>query len=104
LQAKFNFISFFSLLTLVLIVENSLAQKLNINDDVNYKTFSIKEGFKVNEVDAMLFDDEGWLWISGRSLVPIKNQINTRKLILQRYDGSTFHDVELPDLPDIPFN
>jgi signal transduction histidine kinase len=84
-------------------VDYSFGQKLKGSAEINYKVISLKEGFKTNEVHTMLFDDEGWLWVSGRSLKPIKNQINHRQLILQRYDGIKFHDVELPSLPEITY-
>jgi signal transduction histidine kinase len=65
---------------------------------VSYRAFGEKEGFEVNRVDAMLFDDSGWLWIAGQSLRIVNHQINNRELILQRYDGNRFYTIELPDL------
>lgn len=83
---------------------SGVSQPLNIYASASYRTFTHKEGFEVNEVNSMQYDQKGWLWISGKSYQIANNQINNRKLILQRYDGNLFHTVELPDLPDEYYN
>ena len=62
------------------------------------KTFGVAEGFKVHSALSMVFDDSGWLWISGGSLELSNSGINSRNAIIQRYDGNSFYTVPLPDI------
>ena len=82
---------------------SGLAQLSNTDLTVSYRAFGEKEGFEVNRVDAMLFDDSGWLWIAGQSLRIVNHQINNRELILQRYDGNRFYTIDLPNLKSKEF-
>jgi len=69
------------------------AQENTIADKVNY---TLQDGFNVSRVTNMIYDDEGWLWICGFTHKTDDFKFNDNTFIVQRYDGLSFHSLELP--------
>jgi len=69
------------------------AQKNTIAAKVEY---TIHNGFNVSRATKMVYDNDGWLWISGFSHKTNDFKFNDNKFIVQRYDGLSFHTLELP--------
>ncbi|MEO9571660.1 MAG: sensor histidine kinase [Polaribacter sp.] len=76
----------------------------SINASINNKVFNSKNGYEVYSVNSMIFDDLGWLWVSGSTLELLEGKIDERTSIIQRYDGNRFYTVPFPDLLDGPPN
>ena len=55
------------------------------------------DGYKLDQVNAMLFDEEGWLWMSGIRNVAQNFTLGERDLLIQRFNGQTFYDIAIPD-------
>ncbi|PQJ79691.1 hypothetical protein [Polaribacter porphyrae] len=62
----------------------------------NKNTYTLQDGFNVYEVVSTVFDDLGWLWVSGSNLQLLDTDINKRTAIIQRFDGNRFHTVAVP--------
>jgi len=65
---------------------------------VSQRVFGFKEGYEVHQAQSMLYDNSGWLWISGQSLKIVGTEINVREPIIQCYSGTAFYTVALPKL------
>ena len=48
--------------------------------------------------EAMNFDEDGFLWLGGENLDSRKIILSDRDLVLQRFNGNTFHTIQLPKL------
>lgn len=67
------------------------------DDNISTRTFTSFDGLEFDRVLDMTFDDDGFLWLSGRNL-DIREIINSdEKLVIQRFDGKNFHTFPLPD-------
>ncbi|MEP0266152.1 sensor histidine kinase [Dokdonia sp.] len=70
----------------------------------NHKIYDSKDGFLVDNVSAMLFDNDGWLWIAGHRSNPNEFKIESDVSILQRYNGNSFHTIDLPNIKSETFS
>lgn len=62
-----------------------------------HQVFSKKEGLELDKIDALAYDDDGFLWIGG-SLLDVRAIVNSeKKNRLQRFNGATFHNIYFPD-------
>ena len=61
------------------------------------KTFTAKQGFNIYKTHSILFDDDNYLWISGTSPNISGFQFDTRRDLIQRFNGTSFDDIPLPD-------
>lgn len=66
------------------------------NNKITYATFSKQDGLELDEISAMAFDDDGFLWLGGKSLDTRKIIANPKRLSIQRFNGLTFDSFELP--------
>lgn len=64
----------------------------------NHKIYDHKDGFLVDNVSTLLFDNDGWLWIAGHRSNPNEFKIESNVSILQRYNGNSFHTIELSNI------
>ena len=80
---------------LLLFISLGTFAQYDISKNVN--TYTLQDGFNVYEVVSTVFDDLGWLWISGSNLQLLDTDINRRTAIIQRFDGSRFHTLDTPE-------
>jgi signal transduction histidine kinase len=65
-----------------------------------HKIFGEHDGFDIDVVRAMNFDNDGFLWLGGENLDSRKIILSNRNLVLQRFNGRTFHNIRLPKLEE----
>lgn len=64
--------------------------------NVYHEVFTKKDGLIIDVPSSIVFDDDGFLWIGGTSL-DIRAIIHTNNpLVIQRFNGNTFHNILLP--------
>ena len=61
------------------------------------KTFTAKQGFNIYDTYSILFDDDDYLWISGKSPNVSGFQFESRGDLIQRFNGTSFDNIPLPD-------
>ncbi len=74
----------------------STAQIVEETEAVSHEVFGRERGLKIGNIQSMVFDDQGWLWLSGIESRFTGNVFVDQKLLLQRFDGEMFIDVPLP--------
>lgn len=62
--------------------------------------FSSTEGYNIINPSAAAFDRFGWLWIAGNNVTNEDYFFESRQIIIQRFDGTNFFNVELPEFSD----
>lgn len=92
---------FFGLITIV--EQPAQAQVRSDKDILDIQTFRFRDGLDVGFIQSIEFDDEGWLWISGLESETGSNDFLNKGIKLQRFDGLSFHDVQLPTIPETSF-
>lgn len=92
---------FFGIITIV--EYSSLAQVRSDTDILDIQTFRFRDGLDVGFIQSIEFDDEGWLWISGLESETGSSDFLNKGIKLQRFDGLSFHDVELPVVSESSF-
>lgn len=68
------------------------------NTPQSHKIYDRRDGFLVEGVNTMLFDNDGWLWIAGSRSNTSAFKLKSRQAVLQRYNGSSFHTIPIPEL------
>ncbi|TXD51041.1 MULTISPECIES: sensor histidine kinase [unclassified Polaribacter] len=63
-----------------------------------HKILGERDGFVIDIVRAMNFDEDGFLWLGGESLNNREIILSDVNLVLQRFNGNTFHSIQLPKL------
>lgn len=78
---------------------NFLFSQNSINDLSEYYhlKFDKSDGYIIDELNSMEFDDDGWLWLSGISYESRNYKLGVRNPIILRFNGKTFYEVEIPD-------
>ncbi len=64
---------------------------------VTHKLFGKDDGLALDIIRDMVFDDDGFLWLSGSILDTREIIAGNKKLALQRFNGKTFHNIVVPD-------
>jgi signal transduction histidine kinase len=64
--------------------------------NVYHEVFSKKDGLVIDVPSSIVFDDDGFLWIGGTSLDTRAIIHASRPLVIQRFNGNTFHNILLP--------
>ena len=67
---------------------------------IHFKDYTSENGFEVFHVNSMVFDDLGWLWISGTNLNASNSFLNYQPII-QRFDGQSFYTLKIPVFTDV---
>jgi signal transduction histidine kinase len=62
-----------------------------------HKTFTKEDGLEIDIIKAMAFDDDGFLWLGGENLDIRTIILSDKKLVIQRFNGETFHSIPLPE-------
>ncbi|MEP0262573.1 ATP-binding protein [Dokdonia sp.] len=61
------------------------------------KQFTQQDGLEIDNVQALEFDQNGFLWLGGGvNLSRSKLIANTNPTLLQRFNGNSFHTISLP--------
>jgi signal transduction histidine kinase len=76
-----------------LVTINGRSQELK----VTHKIFGKNEGVLLDNISDLAFDDEGFLWLAGSILDTREIIADGKKLSLQRFNGSTFHEISIPE-------
>ena len=67
------------------------------NGKVFHQVFSKRDGLEIDNVRALAYDDDGFLWIGG-NILDVRTIVNSSKRNrLQRFNGTVFHNVYLPE-------
>ncbi|WP_268124575.1 ATP-binding protein [Roseivirga pacifica] len=79
-----------------MVATSLLGQNNNDKDVLSIQHFDVQDGLEVGDLQSLVFDKEGWLWISGleSDLGASTFLQNTPKL--QWFDGYNFHTVAIP--------
>lgn len=64
---------------------------------IDHRIFEAKDGLQLDIISAMAFDDDGSVWLGGCNLNVRTIILSDQKLMLQRFNGKTFHNVPLPE-------
>ncbi len=62
-----------------------------------HEVFSKREGLELDNIQAMAFDSDGFLWLGGTNLDNRKIIFSEKKIALQRFNGKSFHSITLPE-------
>ncbi|WP_189629935.1 sensor histidine kinase [Roseivirga thermotolerans] len=73
-----------------------LAQTDNDKGVLSLQTYGVKDGLEVGDIHSLVYDNNGWLWISG-----LESDLGASTFLknvpkLQWFDGYNFHTVPLP--------
>lgn len=82
--------SILPLLLFFSIVSHSQSNKLY------QKTYTKQDGLEIDNIHALCFDTDGFLWLGGSNLDDRTIIASDKKLALQRFNGHSFHNIELP--------
>jgi len=63
----------------------------------HHETFTKQDGLELDNIMAMSMDNDGFLWLGGRSLDVRTIVLSDKKLAIQRFNGRTFQNVMLPE-------
>jgi len=68
------------------------------NNEVYLKEFTQQDGLEIDKVNALEFDQNGFLWLGG-GVNPARSKLiaNANPTILQRFNGNSFHTISTPD-------
>lgn len=64
---------------------------------VKHKVFGKEDGVVLDDIRGVAFDDDGFLWLGGSVLNTREIVVSDKKLVLQRFNGKTFHNIPIPD-------
>ncbi|WP_353779573.1 hypothetical protein [Winogradskyella sp. 3972H.M.0a.05] len=92
---KYNICTIICFLTVGVVSAQSISTK---KSDYFHITLGEKDGYNIDQLSSMVFDDDGWLWLSGVSTESRNYKLDNRNLIIQRFNGEAFYNVEIPDL------
>ena len=67
------------------------------SNQIHQKTFTKQDGIGLDIINSLCYDNDGFLWLGGSNLDNRSIIISERKLVLQRFNGHTFHNINLPD-------
>lgn len=82
------------LLCLLLFISFGTSAQYDVSKNIS--TYTLQDGFNIYGTASAVFDDLGWLWISGSNLQLLDTDINRRTAIIQRFDGSRFQTLSTP--------
>ena len=68
------------------------------SENLYHKVFTQQEGLILDNVSAMAFDDDGFLWLGGQISELRTIVLSDKKQGLQRFNGATFHTVYFPEV------
>jgi len=63
---------------------------------LHHKIYTKQDGLEIDIIKTMSFDDDGFLWLGGESLDNRTIILSNKRLSIQRFNGSFFHEVFLP--------
>ncbi len=59
--------------------------------------YSSSEGYNISNPFSAVYDHLGWLWIVGDNLQKNQFILGANDLIIQRFDGTNFHELSFPN-------
>ena len=89
---------------LLLATSSLLGQNKQDQGILAFNTYDAKDGLEVGDIHSLVYDNNGWLWISG-----LESDLGASAFLqnipkLQWFDGYNFHSVSLPISEDISPN
>jgi len=64
---------------------------------VVHKIFDKDDGVELDIITDLVFDDDGFLWLGGTILDTREIIASDKNLVLQRFNGRTFHNIIIPE-------
>ncbi|WP_034057964.1 sensor histidine kinase [Lacinutrix jangbogonensis] len=61
------------------------------------KTYTKQDGIEMDRIYTLCYDNDGFLWLGGSNYDDRTIIISEKKLALQRFNGNSFHSINLPD-------
>ena len=65
-------------------------------NNVFHKTYTKQDGLQLDNIETMVFDHDGFLWLGGSSLDMREIIQGNKEVTLQRFNGKTLHNFPLP--------
>jgi hypothetical protein len=82
-------------LTLIILLFTSLA--FGQSNKLYKKTYTKQDGLAIDNISPLWYDNDGFLCLGGSNIDNITIIVSDKKLSLQRFNGTTFHTIPLPD-------
>ena len=79
---------------------DSLALNLNKpfkSEDYQIIKFNKSDGYIIDELNSMEFDDDGWLWLTGIRYESVNYKLGARDPVILRFNGQAFYEVKIPE-------
>ena len=83
-------------LAIFLGVSLTLTSQSSNNADYQSTKLNTFNGYNISNPSSAIYDDLGWLWITGNSYQKDDFVIGENKISIQRFDGVNFYDLEIP--------
>lgn len=61
------------------------------------KAYTTQDGLEIDRINALCYDNDGFLWLGGSNLDNRTIIASEKKLALQRFNGNNFHNILLPE-------
>lgn len=68
---------------------------------VQHEVFTKQDGIELDNINTIAFDNDGFLWLGGDLLDNRSIILSDKKLVLQRFNGKTFHSIPIPEALEI---
>jgi len=63
----------------------------------HHEIITKQDGLELDNIMAMSLDNDGFLWLGGRTLDVRTIVLSDKKLVIQRFNGRTFQNIRLPE-------
>lgn len=67
----------------------------------HHEVITKQDGLELDNILSMSIDNEGFLWLGGRTLNVRTIVLSNKKLVIQRFNGRTFQNILLPEFNGI---
>lgn len=65
--------------------------------DYQHLKFDKSDGYYIDEVNSIQFDEDGWVWMSGIKYESQNYELGTQIPIILKFDGKNFYEIPLPN-------
>ena len=64
--------------------------------DYQHIKFNKSDGYTIDELNSMEFDEVGWLWLAGIKYESANYKLGARNPVILRFNGKSFYEVKIP--------
>ena len=82
----------FLFLVSFIFAQNSLLKQ----PDYQHIKFNKSDGYTIDELNSMEFDEDGWLWLAGIKYESANYKLGARNPVILRFNGKSFYEVKIP--------